>query len=187
MANISTRMVILLAAAGLSLAGTADAAFADPQPGYSDSNDYDENGAFNDGYGYDKNGAYDDGSGYTDSDGSADGNSYNCYDNGVNDAYGSDNCGWHDGYFYPGFGIFVFDRHHHRHEMSRRQHDYFTRQAQGPDGKRRVGVGSSGGIVPPTMYQPRPMPRNGGAGARTGFGGSHGGTSGGFRGGGHRG
>ena len=146
MANISTRMAILLAAAGLSLAGAADAAFADPQPGYSDGMGYDRNGVFNDGMGYDKNGVFNDGMGYTDSDGSTSGygspDGFDCYDNGADDASGDANCGWHDGLFYPGFGTFLVDRHHRRHKMTGRQHDYFTRQSQAPDSGRRVGLGS---------------------------------------------
>jgi hypothetical protein len=95
-------MLILLAAAGLSFAGAAGAAFAQAQPGYSD------------GYGYDVDHVYDDGYGYTGNDqttgdGSTDG--FTC-----SDAYGS--CGWYDGLFYPGFGAFVFDRHHNRHRMT---------------------------------------------------------------------
>ena len=97
--------------------------------------------------------------------------------------YGIDNCGWYNGLFYPGFGNFVFDRDHHRHLMTGGQHDYFTRQARGPDGGRRVGLGSSGGAVPPMLAQPQPMPRNGFAGARGGFGGR---MFGGFGGGRHR-
>lgn len=170
MANISIRMMILLAAAGLSLAGAADAAFADTQPGFSDGygydkngafndgNGYDKNGVFNDGNGYDKNGVYDDGMGYTDSNGSTNGygssSGFNCDDNDADNAYGNANCGWHDGYFYPGFGTVLFDRHHHQHEMTSRQHDYFTRQARGPVGRRSVGLGSgmfrgSGGVRHP--------------------------------------
>jgi hypothetical protein len=156
MANIMcTRIVILLVAAGLSVAGAAGTAFADPQPGYSDGYGYDKNGAFNDGMGYDKNGAFNDGMGYDkngvfdDGQGYADGNgdddnsssSFNCFDNGRYDADGTANCGWYDGFFYPGFGNFVFDRDHHRHEMSGHQQDYFTRRARGPDGGRRVGYG----------------------------------------------
>jgi hypothetical protein len=39
--------------------------------------------------------------------------------------YGLGYCGWYDGFFYPGFGNFVFDRHHHRREMTSRQHGLF--------------------------------------------------------------
>jgi hypothetical protein len=108
---------------------------------------------------------------------------FNCYNNGLYGygGYGIDNCGWYDGFFYPGFGNFVFDRHHHRHEMTGGQHAYFTRQARGPNGGRRVGLGSSGGVVPPSVPQPQPMPRNGSAGARGGFGGGTFGGSGGVR------
>jgi hypothetical protein len=124
----------------------------------------------------------------------ADADGFNCYGDGLYGGYGYGgygyggygigNCGWYNGLFYPGFGNFVFDRHHHRHEMNNDQHNYFTRQARGPDGGRRVGLGSSGGVVPPTVSQPQSMPRNGlGAG---GFGGSRGG-SGGSRGGGRHG
>jgi hypothetical protein len=135
---------------------------------------------------------------------------FDCYNNGLYgySSYGYDNCGWYDGFFYPGFGNFVFDRDHHRHEMTGHQHDYFTRQARGPDGGRRVGLGSSGGVVPPTISQPQGIPRNGmsadfggrgprvgipgagsgfGGGGRGGFGGSRGGSFGGSRGGGRRG
>jgi hypothetical protein len=132
-----TRMAILVAAAGLSLAGAANAAPADPQPGYSDGYGYDINHVYNDGYGYT------DGNGDTNGNGSPD--SFNCSDNGAYDADGTANCGWYNGLFYPGFGSFVFDRDHHRHEMTSRQHDYFTRQGRGPGGGRRVGLGSSGG------------------------------------------
>ena len=87
---------------------------------------------------------------------------YACYNGPYNyGGYGIDNCGWYNGFFYPGSGSFVFDRDHHRHRMTGDQHDYFTRQARGPDGGRRVGLGSSGGAVPPTIAQPQPMPRSG--------------------------
>ena len=124
---------------------------------------------------------------------------FNCY-NGLYGygGYGIDNCGWYNGFFYPGFGDFVFDRHHHRHRMTGSQHDYFTRQARGPDGGRRVGLGSSGGVVPPAVSQPQSTPRNGigparvagpspragASGPRSGFGG---GARGGHGGGGARG
>jgi hypothetical protein len=105
----------------------------------------------------------------------------NCYGDGIYGygGYGVGNCGWYNGFFYPGFGNFVFDRNHHRHEMTGTQHDYFTRQARGPDGQRRVGLGSSGGVVSPSMSQPRGVPgngmRSGGMlGQRGGFGGSRG-------------
>jgi hypothetical protein len=156
-----SRMVLLLAAAGLSLAGAAHAAPADPQPSYSD------------GYGYDIDHVYNDGYGYTDDNGDANGNGspsgFNCNDNGVYDANGIANCGWYNGLFYPGFGNFVFDRGHHRHEMTGRQHDYFTRQGRVPGIGPIVGLGSGG--VRRSMSQPQGVPRTGGAGARAGFGG----------------
>lgn len=156
-----TRMLILLAAAGLSFAGAAHAALAEPQAGYSDGYGYDINHVYDDGYGYT-------GNDQTSGDGSTDG--FTC-----SDAYG--NCGWYDGFFYPGFGAFVFDRHHHRHAMTSRQHDHFSRQALGPGGGRRFGFGSSGGFG---RSQPQGMSRNGGVGARSGF---NGGMFGGFGGG----
>lgn len=111
------------------------------------------------------NGAY--GVGYA---GGYDTPAFDCYNNGLYgySSYGYDNCGWYDGFFYPGFGNFVFDRHHHRHNMTGHQHDYFTRQARGPDGGRRVGLGSSGGVVTPTVSRPQGMPGNG---VGNGFGG----------------
>jgi hypothetical protein len=159
-------MMIFLASAGLALVGAANAASADPQPASSDGYGYDKDGAYNDGLGYDRNGVFDDGLGYTDSDGSS--GDFNCHDDGPHDAYDDDNCGWYDGYFYPGVGAFVFDRDHHRHRMTGDQHDYFTRQGRGPDGGRRVGLGSSGGMF-------------GGSGGRGGvFGGSGGRMFGGY-------
>ena len=95
-------------------------------------------------------------------------------------------CGWYNGFFYPGYGAFVFDRDHHQHRMTSDQHNYFSRQARGPDGGGRVGLGSSGGVVPPSVSQPMQMPRNGGSGFggnRGGFGGTQGGFGGGNRGG----
>ena len=110
---------------------------------------------------------------------------FNCYNNGYYGyGYGIDNCGWYDGYFYPGFGRFVFDRDHHQHAMNGNQRDYFTRQARGPGGGSRVGLGSSGGVVPPGM------PRDGGVGGGfggTGMGSSRGAGSGGVGIGGSRG
>jgi len=160
-----TRLAILIGAAALSVSACAAA-----------------NGAYGSGVGY----AY----GYGTP-------GFDCYNNGLYGygGYGIGNCGWYDGFFYPGFGNFVFDRHHHRHNMTGHQHDYFTRQARGPGGGRRVGLGSSGGVVPPTVSRPQGMPGNsmghgfGGpgprsgfsGGARGGFGGSHGGMSGGGR------
>jgi hypothetical protein len=118
-------------------------------------------------------GAY--GPGYALGYGSSD--AFSCYDGAYGygygyGGYGSGYCGWYDGFFYPGFGNFVFDRNHHRHQMSGSQHDYFVRQAQGPDGGRRVGLGSSGGVNPPAFSRPQPATRNGVAtGPRGGFGG----------------
>jgi hypothetical protein len=165
-----TRLVFLIGAAALSVSACASA-----------------NGAHGSGVGY--------ASGYDSPYG------FNCYNDGLYGygGYGIGNCGWYDGFFYPGFGNFVFDRHHHRHEMTGHQHDYFSRQARGPDGQRRVGVGSSGGVVPPSMSQPQPvtvtvmgpaaprssgprvgMPRpRSGSGARGGLGGNRGGSFGG--------
>jgi hypothetical protein len=106
----------------------------------------------------------------------------NCYSDGLGRyrGYGIDNCGWYNGFFYPGFGNFVFDRNHHRHDMTGDEHDYFTRQARGPDGQRRVGLGSSGGVVPRSDSQPRAVSGNamrpgGMPGPRGGFDGSRGG------------
>jgi hypothetical protein len=164
-----TRMAILAAAAGLSLAGAANAAPADPQPSYSD------------GYGYDIDHVYNDGYGYTDANGDTDGNGsspgFSCYDNGGYDPYGNADCGWYNGFFYPGFGSFVFDRDHHRHEMTGRQHDHFARQGRVPGIGPIVGLGSGG--VRRSMSQPQGVARTGGGG-RAGFGG------GGSGGGGHR-
>lgn len=148
------RPTIILGAAALSVSAcaTADGAYG---PGYA--------------YGYDSPDAF------------------NCYNGPYGyggygyGGYGLDNCGWYGGFFYPGFGNFVFDRDHHRHQMTGRQHDYFTRQARGPDGGRRVGLGSSGGVVPPTMSHPQPMPRNGAGAFRGGAGGGRFGGSGGMR------
>ncbi len=89
-------------------------------------------------------------------------NDFNCYNNGLyGDAYSIGNCGWYDGYFYPGFGSFMFDRNHNRHQMNGGQRDRITRQARGPGGAPRVGLGSSGGVVPPGVSQPQQMPGNG--------------------------
>ena len=96
-----------------------------------------------------------------------------CYGAYGYSAYGYGACGWYDGFFYPGYGNFVFDRHRHQHEMTMRQHDYFTRQARGPDGTSRVGLGSSGGVAPPSVSRQRPTSSNriGQAGPRSGFSG----------------
>lgn len=97
-------------------------------------------------------------------------NAFGCAD-GTYDGYGVYGlgyCGCYDGFFYPGFGNSVFDRHHHRREMTSRQHDYFTRQAAATDGGRRVGLGSSGGTIPPAVSGQQSMPRNGGVAARGG-------------------
>jgi hypothetical protein len=112
---------------------------------------------------------------------------YSCYGGSYGYGYGYSpygDCGWYDGFFYPGFGNFVFDRHHHRHEMTMSQHDHFTRQARGADGNRRVGLGSSGGVVPPGVSQPQHMSGGGRAGGGSHFGGGRGGFSGGGHGGG---
>ena len=148
-----TRLAIMIGAAALSTSACAAA-----------------DGVYGGGYGY------------------ADGYGFTCYDNGLYGSglyggYGFSNCGWYNGFFYPGFGNFVFDRDHHRHRMTGDQHDYFTRQARGPDGGRRVGLGSSGGVTPPAMSPQQGMPQQGMPG--TGFGaGRPGGTGqgGGFRG-----
>jgi hypothetical protein len=85
--------------------------------------------------------------------------------------YGLGDCGWYGGYFYPGFGNFVFDRDHHRHEMTMGQRGQFTRQGRGPGGEPRVGLGSSGGAIPRSMPQ-QSFPTGGRMGS--GFSGGHG-------------
>ena len=38
-------------------------------------------------------------------------------------------CGWYDGFFYPGEGIYVYDRGHHRHRWDGHQQAYWTQRA----------------------------------------------------------
>jgi hypothetical protein len=87
-----------------------------------------------------------------------------CWNTGfLNYGFSSPYCGWYDGYFYPGSGNYVYDRYRNRHAWTGPQQQHWTTQARGPNG-RTVGLGSSGGVVPPRAAR-QPMTPNTGAGA----------------------
>jgi hypothetical protein len=78
-----------------------------------------------------------------------------CWNSGWYGSYASPYCGWYDGFFYPGTGRFVYDRDRHRHAWTGTQQTYWTNQARRPGGGRTVGLGSSGGALPPGAGMPR--------------------------------
>ena len=80
-----------------------------------------------------------------------------CWNYGFsNYAYLGPYCGWYNGYFYPGSGDYVYDRHHHAYSWTGGQQNYWTTQARSPDGGRTVGLGSSGGAAVPGVVGASP-------------------------------
>jgi len=53
---------------------------------------------------------------------------YYGYDYGYPYGYGYDPFGWYGNFYYPGTGIYVYDRDHHRHEWSDDQRRYWENQ-----------------------------------------------------------
>ena len=96
--------------------------------------------------------------------------SASCWNYGWNNTgFGGPYCGWYDGYFYPGSGTYVYDRYRHPHAWTGSQQQYWTMQARGPNGH-RVGLGSSGGVVPPRIGPQSITPVIGSGAGRRGFG-----------------
>jgi hypothetical protein len=78
-------------------------------------------------------------------------NASTCWNQGFdNYSFLTPYCGWYDGYFYPGSGNYVYGRNRQRHVWTGGQQNYWTTQARSPNGGQTVGLGSSGGVVPPT-------------------------------------
>jgi len=100
-----------------------------------------------------------------------------CWSDGWNNVYDMPYCGWYNGLFYPGSGIYGFDRDHNRHALDGDQQNHWAQrmQSSGFGGSHGGGFGDSGR----------------GMGGMGGFGGCHGGGfgggfgGGGFGGGGH--
>ena len=91
-------------------------------------------------------------------------------------------CGWYDGFFYPGSGIYVYDRNRRPHVWSDGQHEHWSGQReQWHDVSTSGARGALGGIGGSGVSRPlQPHEMGGGMG---GFGGGHFGTYGGHFGG----
>jgi len=57
---------------------------------------------------------------------------YGYYDDGYNNGYGSN--GWYNGYYYPGYSVYIYDRQGHRHDWD----DNHRRHWEGRRGQRRA-------------------------------------------------
>jgi hypothetical protein len=105
-----------------------------------------------------------------------------CWDYGWAGAFDMPYCGWYDGYFYPGSGIYVYDHNRQPHIWSDGQHQHWSAQREqwhnaSTDGARQMLGGVSGSAVSRPL-QPHEM--GGGLG---GFDGGHFGSYGGHFGG----
>jgi len=120
-----------------------------------------------------------------------------CWDYGWAGTYNMPYCGWYDGYFYPGSGIYVYDRNRHAHIWSDGQHQHWSGQREQWHDMSTIGargmLGGASGAGVSRQLQPHEM-GGGMAGFSPGqFGGygghfgGQGGRGGGFRGGGGRG
>jgi hypothetical protein len=88
-------------------------------------------------------------------------------------------CGWYDGFFYPGSGIYVYDRNHRPHVWSDGQHNYWSGRREQWHSVSTTGArGMLGGISGAGVS--RPLQPNEMGGGMKGFGGSRGATAGGF-------
>ncbi len=56
---------------------------------------------------------------------------------GYNAAWGDPYWGWYGDYYYPGTGIYVYDRARHRHSWNDDQRNYWTGRQTGWRGDRR--------------------------------------------------
>jgi hypothetical protein len=95
-------------------------------------------------------------------------------------------CGWNDGYFYPGSGIYVYDRHRHPHIWSDRQKSHWSGMREhwhdDSTARARAALGMNGGSTVSRLLEPHEM----GTGMRS-LGGHFGGSrGGGMHGGGRR-
>jgi hypothetical protein len=108
-----------------------------------------------------------------------------CWNYGWSDtSWGGPYCGWYDGFFYPGSGIYVYDRNHHAHVWSDGQKDHWSQQREQWHNDATVGARSALGMNDGTAISREVAPREMGMGMR-GFGGQFGGFRGGSFGGFH--
>ena len=102
-----------------------------------------------------------------------------CWNSGWNDyGWAGPYCGWYDGYFYPGSGIYVYDRAHHAHLWSDAERAYWNEKRNSwhdqATAAARQTLGVNNTAVASRPIQPREM----GAGM-PGFHGQFGGFRGG--------
>jgi hypothetical protein len=109
-----------------------------------------------------------------------------CWNQGWGASFDMPYCGWNDGFFYPGSGIYVYDRDRHAHVWSDGQHHYWSQRREQWHNDSTMGarqaIGSMDGAAPSRRIMGNEM----GTGMR-GFGGRFGGFRGGGGGGGGRG
>jgi hypothetical protein len=100
-----------------------------------------------------------------------------CWDYGWAGAYELPYCGWYDGFFYPGSGIYVYDRNRRPHIWSDGQQHYWSgRREQWHNSSTASARGMLGGISGTGVSRPL-QPSEIGGGLR-GPGGSFGGAGG---------
>jgi hypothetical protein len=107
-----------------------------------------------------------------------------CWNYGFSDfGYGGPYCGWYDGFFYPGSGIYVYGRDRQPHIWSDGQMSHWSQQREQWHNSSTMGargaLGMNGGANVSRPVAPREMGMGMG-----GFRGQFGGARGGFRGGG---
>jgi hypothetical protein len=101
-----------------------------------------------------------------------------CWSTGYsNYAFNGPYCGWYDGFFYPGSGIYVYGRDRQPHIWSDPQRSHWTQQREGWHNDSTVGARSALGMNDGSSVS-RPLgPTEMGTGMR-GFGGRFGGFGG---------
>ena len=73
-------------------------------------------------------------------------------------------CGWYDGLFYPGSGVYVYDHDHHPHVWSDGQKDYWSQRREQWHGQSTTGARGALGIVGGRTASRPVMPREMGMG-----------------------
>lgn len=68
-------------------------------------------------------------------------------------------CGWNDGFFYPGAGIYVYDRDHHRHRWDHNQQAYWTQRVTQYRSQPRSSASVTAPTPAPSAQASRPMMR----------------------------
>lgn len=87
-----------------------------------------------------------------------------CWNSGWNGAYALPYCGWNNGFFYPGSGIYVYDRDHHPHVWSDSQQEHWSQRRESWHGQSTTGARGALGISDGRSVSRPVMPREMGMG-----------------------